>query len=126
MRLSATLVGMCVVTCGLVTWLVAPGTTGPAFLGMAAPLGVGLATIWLVEHTTRTDPERLTDRMTIAFVAKMVFYALYVAIAVAMLGVDPIPFAVSFTLYFVALHVTAALYFKTLFARLGRDAFTVN
>mgnify|MGYP003729738595 CR=1 FL=1 len=42
MKLSGVLAVVCVATCGLFTTLVAPGTTGAAFLGMAAPLIVGI------------------------------------------------------------------------------------
>ncbi|HJN42683.1 MAG TPA: hypothetical protein QF572_00720 [Vicinamibacterales bacterium] len=117
MKLSGVLAVVCVATCGLFTTLVAPGTTGAAFLGMAAPLIVGMGTILLVEQTTRANIQALTSRMTIAFVAKMVFYATYVSVAIALLGIDPVPFTISFTFYFVALQITEALYFKTLFAR---------
>jgi hypothetical protein len=116
MKLSGVLVVVCVATCGLVTMLVAPDAAGAAYLGMAAPLIVGLGTILLVEQTTRTDVHALTRRLVLAFVTKMVFYALYVAAAITLLGVDPLPFSVSFTLFFVGLHITEALYFKTLFA----------
>jgi len=47
----------------------------------------------------------------------MVFYGLYVSVAIALLNIEPVPFTVSFTCYFVALQFTEALYFKTLFAR---------
>jgi hypothetical protein len=104
-----------VVTCGLVT-VVAREAVGPAFLGMAAPLVVGLATIRLVEHTVRTDLMRLTSRMTAAFAAKVVFYALYVFIVMGWLQAEPVPFTLSFAFYFMALHLTEALYFKTLLA----------
>jgi len=50
MKLSGVLAVVCVATCGLFTTLVAPGTTGAAFLGMAAPLIVGMGTILLVEQ----------------------------------------------------------------------------
>jgi hypothetical protein len=117
MKLSLVLVVVCVVTCGLFTIVVAPDATGAAFLGMAAPLVVGLGTILLVEQTARTDIGLLTARMTIAFVAKMVFYALYVSLVVGLLDVEPIPFTISFTFYFVALQITEALYFKSLFVK---------
>lgn len=114
MRLSAALAAACVVTCGAVAALAAPGTAAPAFLGMAAPLVVGLATIRLVERTVRTDVTRLTSRMAAAFAAKLVFYAAYVSIVVGGLQVEPVPFTLSFTFYFVALQISEALYFRTL------------
>ena len=122
MKLSGVLVAVCIATCGLFTALLAPDAASAAFLGMAAPLVVGLATILLVEHTARTDIRRLTGRMTIAFVAKMVFYAVYVSVVIGVLGIDPLPFTISFTLYFAALHLTEALHFRTLFAKTTANA----
>ena len=122
MKLAGILVVVCTVTCGLFSTLVAPDMAVATFLGMAAPLATGLATILLVEHTTRTDMRRLTGRMTLAFLAKMVFYALYVSLVIGVLGTDPLPFTISFTLYFVALQVTEALYFKNLFAKTAANA----
>ena len=84
---------------------------------MAAPLVIGVATIVMVDRTTRTDILQLTARMTKAFIAKMVFYPVYVLVVISVLAIDPVPFAISFTLYFVVLHITEALYFKTLFAK---------
>ncbi len=117
MKLSGMLVAVCVISCGLCTLVLAPDVAGATFLGMTAPLVVGLATIRLVEQTVRTQIRTLTARMTMAFIVKMMFYPVYVSIVLGVLAIDPIPFAVSFTLYFVALQITVALYFKTLFAR---------
>ncbi len=114
MNVPVAMASTCVVTCGAVTGLVAPSALGPAFLGMAAPLLVGLATIRLVEETARTDLERLAGRMTVAFVVKMVFYAVYVSIVIGALRVAPLPFAVSFTVYFVTLQLAGALYLRSL------------
>ena len=57
--------------------------------------------------------------MTLAFVAKMLFYPAYVVVALIGLQLDPVAFLISFTLYFITLHLTEALYFKSLFARAG-------
>ena len=113
MKLSAGLAAACVLTCGAVAAL-APEAAVAAFLGMAAPLVVGLATIRLVERTVRTDVSRLTARMAAAFAVKLVFYAVYVSVVIGLLGVEPVPFTLSFTFYFVALQIAEALYFRTL------------
>ena len=126
MKLSGILVAVCVASCGLCTAVLAPDAAGATFLGMTAPLVVGVATILLVEQTVRTDIQTLTAHMTKAFIAKMVFYAVYVVMVIRVLAVDPVPFAVSFTLYFVALQNTEALYFKSLFARLVREPTRVS
>ena len=117
MKLWGVLVLVSVSTCGLWTTLITPAHTLPAFLGMLAPLVVGLGTILLGEQTTRTNMLDLTSRLTIAFIVKMVFYAAYVSVAIAVLGVDPMAFVISFTIYFVPLQIIGAIYLKTLLAR---------
>ena len=126
MKLSGILVAVCVASCGLCVVVLTPDASGAAFLGMAAPLVVGLVTILLVEQTVRNDIQDLTARMTKAFIAKMVFYPMYVSIVVGALAVDPVPFVASFTVYFVALQNTEALYFKSLFARLDQKTAGVS
>ncbi len=120
MKLTWILVAVCVTSCGLGAVVLEPATAAAALLGMAAPLAVGVATIALVDQTVRTDILRLTARMTKAFIAKMVFYPAYVVVVITVLAIDPVPFAISFTLYFVALQTTEALYFKALFAKTAR------
>ncbi|MDA1094326.1 MAG: hypothetical protein O3A25_13800 [Acidobacteria bacterium] len=122
MKLSAVLVAVCVASCGLVTSLVAPHAAAAALMGMAAPLIIGIATILMVERTTQHAPEALTSRMTIAFLAKMLFYAAYVSVVIALVTTNPLPFMLSFTVYFIALQITEALYFKTLFTRASTAA----
>ena len=120
MKLSGILVVVCVASWGLGTVVLSPGAAAAAFLGMAAPLALGVATVVLVEQTARTDIQRLTARLTGAFIAKMVFYPVYVLVVISVLAIDPVPFVISFALYFVGLHITEALHFKTLFAKTTR------
>jgi hypothetical protein len=85
-------------------------------VGMLGPLAVATGSWWLVERTYTRTPERLTGTMMGAFAVKMVFFAAYVAFALKGLNLRPAPFVVSFTAYFIALHVTEALYMRRLFA----------
>ena len=126
MKLSGILVAVCVGSSGLCALILTPAAAAAVLFGMAAPLAVGLGTIQLVEQTTRTDIRLLTGRMTMAFVAKLVFYAVYVSVVLGLLSAEPIPFALSFTLYFAALQITEALYLHTLLTRRTRDAVTVS
>jgi hypothetical protein len=90
-------------------------------LGMIGPLVAAVATWVIVERTyTSSHPERLTPLMIQAFAAKMVFFGVYVVVMLKALPVRPIAFVVSFTSYFIALHVTEALCMRRLFAR-GMD-----
>ena len=94
--------------------------------GLAIAIGMMVdGTIVMVERTTRTALSALTTRMTIAFLAKMVFYAAYVSVVIAFVTSDPFPFIISFTVYFVALQIIEAVYFKTLFTQTGASV-TVN
>jgi uncharacterized membrane protein YdfJ with MMPL/SSD domain len=103
------------------SWLVAAVVTGPAMgrellAGMLGPLLVSVATWEMADQTFRHDPERLTGRMVTAFAAKMVFFGAYVAVMLLALALRPIPFVVSFTAYYIALHFAEALCLRRLFA----------
>jgi hypothetical protein len=50
-----------------------------------------------------------------AFAGKLVFFGAYVGLAIGILRVQPIPFIVSFTTCFIALHLIEALCMKRLF-----------
>jgi hypothetical protein len=85
------------------------------FLGMSGPLVVAVFTWVLVERTYRWNPGGLTALMMMAFGAKMVLFGTYVVIALRVLSVRPIPFVLSFTTYFIALHLAEALSLRRLF-----------
>ena len=109
------------VAASLLSWLAVsalagPGTSMDVLLGMLGPLVVASATWVLVERTYRQDPERLTSLMIQAFAGKLVFFGAYVAVMLEVLSLRPVPFVVSFTTYFVALHLTEALWLRRLFA----------
>jgi hypothetical protein len=54
--------------------------------------------------------------MVAGFGVKMVFFGAYVAIALKVLSLRPIPFVASFTGYFIGLHLIEALYLRRLLA----------
>jgi len=108
-----------------VTWLMAGSVLSAAllamrfgrevWLGMLAPLVVVCAT-WIVsERVYKANPERLTSVMIGAFAGKLVFFGAYVGLVIGVLRVQPIPFIVSFTSYFIVLHLIEALWLKRLF-----------
>jgi hypothetical protein len=106
---------------GLLAWLAATlgfgvRTVAATFYGMAAPLVVAVASWRVAERTYRRDPAALTGLMMAGFVAKMVVFGAYVAIVVLWLAQPPVPFAVSFTASFIALHLIEALALRRLFA----------
>jgi hypothetical protein len=85
------------------------------WLGMLGPLAVVSVTWVVTERIYRTNPARLTAVMISGFAGKLVFFGAYVALAVGVLGVRPVPFALSFAGYFIVLHLVEALLLKRLF-----------
>ena len=85
------------------------------FLGMTAPLVVGVATVLRVESIFQNSPEKLTAFMTKAFGGKMVLYALYLGSVFAFSAFNERPVLVSFVVYFVTLHMLEALFIRSVF-----------
>jgi hypothetical protein len=92
-------------------------------LGMLGPLVITAASWWLTERTYRRHPAALTSQMARAFAAKLGFFGAYVAVMLAVLSLQPVPFVASFTTYFIALHLTEAWLMQRMFAgkSLGSD-----
>jgi hypothetical protein len=85
------------------------------WLGMLAPLIVVTVTWTAIQRIYRMTPERLTALMMKAFAGKLVFFGAYVGLVIGVMRLQPIPFIVSFTAYFIALHLVEALWMKRLF-----------
>jgi hypothetical protein len=105
----------------LLSWLAVTILAGTdagvvVLLGMIGPLVVAISTWVLAERTYSRHPERLTPVMVQAFAGKLVFFGAYVAVMLRVLSLPPVPFVVSFTTYFIALHLTEALLLRRLFA----------
>ena len=109
------LAGSVVSALGITAFL---GTATPldVWLGMLAPLAATLCSSAFVERTYRTRPESLTRVMGTAFVVKMAFFGGYVVLVVKAGWVQPAPFVISFTGYFLALHFIEAVRLKRLVA----------
>jgi hypothetical protein len=106
---------------GIVSWLAASlmfgaQTRTATLFGMAGPLAVAVTTWLLAEQTYRRNPAALTGLMIAGFVGKMVFFGAYVAVVIKVLSQPAVPFAVSFTGSFIALHFIEALALRRLFA----------
>jgi len=86
------------------------------FYGMLAPLLTACASWVLAERTHKRDPRALTGLMVTAFAFKMVFYGGYVAAMLRIVHLRPVPFAVGFSSYFIALHFVEAFCLQRLFA----------
>ena len=106
---------------GLACWLASTAVFGAGahvatLLGMAGPLVVAVVTWRMAEQTYRRNPAALTGLMMTGFVAKMVFFGAYVAVAIKGLSQPAVPFASSFTASFITLYLIEALALRRLFA----------
>jgi hypothetical protein len=103
------------------SWLAAAAVTGgevraALLFGMLGPLLVAIVTWVMAEWTYKRNPRALTGLMIAAFGCKLVFFAAYVAVMLRVVQLRPTPFAVSFSSYFIALHLVEALFLQRLFA----------
>ena len=79
------------------------------WLGMLGPLVSALVSWIAMERQYRRNPRGMTSLLIKAFVAKMIFFAGYVTVLLSIGLVQPIPFVVSFTAYFISLHAIEAI-----------------
>ena len=86
-----------------------------AWAGMLGPLLAAIATLMLVQRTSARRPERVTAVMLHAFAAKIVFFLLYVVLALRVLALDALPFVVSLTISFVTLNGVVAVWLQRRF-----------
>lgn len=84
-------------------------------LGLLAPLIVALGSWRLMERAYRRGPEHLARLMVRAFLGKLVFFGIYVTLAVAALSLNPAWFIGSFAISFVVLHLAEAVQLQRLF-----------
>ena len=103
------------------SWLALVAATGSRLmpellLGMAGPLTSAVLTWQVLERTQSSAPERLTNVMITAFGVKVLLFAVYVVVTLWALGLRPKPFMLSFTGYYVGLHVVEAMFLRRLLA----------
>ena len=87
--------------------------------GMAGPLAAVCVTWVLTERVHQRRPEALMALIVAAFAGKIVFFGAYVAFMLRVASLRPAPFVVSFTIYFIGLYLTEALFLKRLLWRGG-------
>lgn len=100
----------------MVTALVGGRSWLESLFGMIGPLVMASLTWILAERTHTRSPERLTSLLIKTFFAKVVFVGVYLTAMLRMLSLRPVPFVVSFTSYFIALHLMEALLLRRLLA----------
>jgi hypothetical protein len=105
----------------VVGWLAATVFVGredslAIFVGMLGPLVATIVSWVLSDRTYRRNPLRMRGVMILAFMAKIVFFGLYIAVMLQVLGLPLGSFLISFTLYFIGLHFAQALLLHRLFS----------
>ena len=125
MKIQVCILFSCIGSWALVSFM-CPHAAVEILLGMLGPLLLAIGTLILVERTYRKAPRKLTSLMTQAFFGKMLFYGVYVGVIVGFYSFQALPFAVSFTVYFIGLHLTEALYFQALFRAESRPRAVEN
>ncbi len=113
---------VCVASGAALATLVPGWTAADVAAGIGGPLVAAAATWVMVARAARTNPGGLTSLMLAAFVAKVVFFGVYVVVMLRGLGVAPVPFIATFTGYFVGLYVAEAVLMHRLFTGGARAA----
>tara|TARA_B100001964_G_scaffold63079_1_gene71849 strand:- start:337 stop:693 length:357 start_codon:yes stop_codon:yes gene_type:complete len=85
------------------------------FLGMIAPLIVGIISILVLSEKNKKNPGNVTNVLIQSFAGKMIFYALYFIYIFTFYTFNPLPFVISFVSYFVTIHICEALFLRSIF-----------
>ena len=110
------------VASALVAALIVPAAAVEVVLGMAAPLLAVVATGILAERTFLADPAQLLPAMLKALIAKAIFFTTWLIAMLKGLELQPVPFAISFVVSFIALYAVQAARFERLSSRAWRGA----
>lgn len=92
------------------------GLNPELFYGMLGPLVSAWVTWVAVVVVWRSTPERLAAVMTAGLAAKMLFFGVYVAVMIRVVGLRLVPFVIAFVSYFIALYAMQAMFLKRLTA----------
>ena len=108
MKLVWLMVAGSVLSSSVFTGLLGSEFTAAVWLGMAAPLAAAAISWVSIYDQYARRPEAVTPLMIKSFAIKMLFFGLYVFAMVGGGLVPPVPFAISFTGFFLALHIIEA------------------
>lgn len=102
----------------IAAWLIVTAVSPPlnpeVLFGMLGPLAASLVTWGVVERVHLGAPERVMTVLMQAFAGKVLFFGAYVVVMLRVVGLRSMPFAVSFTAFFVGLYVMQALFLRRL------------
>jgi hypothetical protein len=104
----------------LAAWLIAARIAGESanpevLYGMLGPLVVATVSWIVTERTYKANRERLTGVMVKALGIKAVVFGAYIVGMLRVFELRPVPFVVSFTTFFIALHLIEAVFMRRLF-----------
>jgi hypothetical protein len=91
---------------------------GPVIGGMIGPLVAVTATWFAVRRAHRRDPAAVGPVMLSAFLAKFVFFGVYVVVMIKVFKFEAVPFVLSFAVSFLGLYALQAV----MLARLVRQS----
>ena len=98
----------------LVTVLLGNRANPEAAWGIAGPLVSAIVSWMAYVGANKAAPERLTRVMITAFALKLIFFSVYVAVAMRVLDLRAAPFVMSFASAFIALHAMGAFSLRRL------------
>ena len=114
MKLNMYISMFCVGTWGLLSAGL-PEYGKEIFLGMVLPWLISLISISKTHFVYNINPEKLIKHMTTAMLMKMLSYGLLLVIMFTFISFNPLPFIISFTGYFLVLHITEAFVLRCIF-----------
>lgn len=85
------------------------------FLGMIVPLIIGVLSILSISIVHKKSPEKVTNVMIKSFAVKMIIYGGYFICIFTFYTFNPMPFILSFSGYFITLHLGEALFLRSNF-----------
>jgi len=107
----------CVAAGAAMTALMPEWSARDVAIGMAGPWIAASVTWLLIDRAWRANPAGVSSLMMGAFMIKLVFFGVYVVVALKALHVGAVPFITSFTLAFVGLYAAEAVLLHKLFSR---------
>ena len=85
------------------------------FLGMIAPLIIGVISITYISIINKKTPGKVTNVLYKSFAIKMITYGAYFICIFTFYTFNPMPFILSFFSYFITLHMIEALFLRSIF-----------
>lgn len=105
---------------GVVTLVGGARVSPEVGFGMAAPLVAAVGSWLVTARVHAVDPARVTGVMVVAFGVKALLFGGYVVAGVRGMELRPVPFALSFAGFLIALYAVEAYFLRQLFAGSGQ------